>query len=94
LGWLNSLDRKLESLLTLQAWAVLWGMSLGREGHSGVFQAQTGSLDQKVPIQNVVRGFNEIVDFTYRTNSRGTLLGWLNSLDRKLESLLGYELGT
>ncbi|KAJ5843916.1 Zinc finger CCCH-type [Penicillium rubens] len=37
---------------------------------------------------NVVRGFNEIVDFTYRTNSRGTLLGWLNSLDRKLESLL------
>ncbi|KAJ6188535.1 Zinc finger CCCH-type [Penicillium mononematosum] len=37
---------------------------------------------------NVVRGFNEIVDFTYRTNSRGTLLAWLNSLDRKLESLL------
>ncbi|KAJ5256400.1 Zinc finger CCCH-type [Penicillium chrysogenum] len=37
---------------------------------------------------NVVRGFNDIVDFTYRTNSRGTLLGWLNSLDRKLESLL------
>jgi hypothetical protein len=37
---------------------------------------------------NVVRGFNEIVDFTYRTNGRGTLLGWLNSLDRKLESLL------
>jgi hypothetical protein len=25
---------------SLQAWAVLWGMSLGREGHSGVFQAQ------------------------------------------------------
>ena len=37
---------------------------------------------------NVVRGFNELVDFTYRTNGRGTLLGWLNSLDRKLESLL------
>ncbi|KGO41094.1 Zinc finger, CCCH-type [Penicillium expansum] len=37
---------------------------------------------------NVVRGFNDIVDFTYRTNGRGTLLGWLNSLDKKLESLL------
>ncbi|OQE46778.1 hypothetical protein PENCOP_c001G06518 [Penicillium coprophilum] len=37
---------------------------------------------------NVVRGFDEIVDFTYRTNGRGTLLGWLNSLDKKLESLL------
>ncbi|KAI2737311.1 hypothetical protein DTO013E5_6651 [Penicillium roqueforti] len=38
--------------------------------------------------ENVVRGFNDIVDFTYRTNGRGTLLGWLNSLDKKLESLL------
>ncbi|KAJ5550069.1 Zinc finger CCCH-type [Penicillium sp. DV-2018c] len=37
---------------------------------------------------NVVRGFNEIVDFTYRTNGQGTLLGWLNSLDKKLEPLL------
>lgn len=37
---------------------------------------------------NVARGFDEIVDFTYRTNSRGTLLGWLNSLDKKLEPLL------
>lgn len=37
---------------------------------------------------NVVRGFDDIVDFTYRTNGRGTLLGWLNSLDKKLESLL------
>lgn len=37
---------------------------------------------------NVARGFNEIVDFTYRTNGRGTLLGWLNSLDKKLEALL------
>jgi hypothetical protein len=37
---------------------------------------------------NVVRGFNEIVDFTYRTNGRGNLLGWLNSLDKKLEPLL------
>ncbi|CAG8414197.1 unnamed protein product [Penicillium salamii] len=37
---------------------------------------------------NVARGFDDIVDFTYRTNGRGTLLGWLNSLDRKLEPLL------
>ncbi|KAJ5773162.1 Zinc finger CCCH-type [Penicillium paradoxum] len=37
---------------------------------------------------NVVRGFDEIVDFTYRTNGRGTLLGWLNSLDKRLEPLL------
>ncbi|KAG0158161.1 hypothetical protein PDIDSM_5674 [Penicillium digitatum] len=37
---------------------------------------------------NVVRGFDDLVDFTYRTNSRGTLLGWLNGLDKKLESLL------
>ncbi|KAJ5513345.1 Zinc finger CCCH-type [Penicillium fimorum] len=37
---------------------------------------------------NVVRGFDDIVDFTYRTNGGGTLLGWLNSLDKKLESLL------
>lgn len=37
---------------------------------------------------NVVRGFNEIVDYTYRTNGQGTLLGWLNSLDKKLEPLL------
>lgn len=37
---------------------------------------------------NVARGFDDIVDFTYRTNGRGTLLGWLNNLDRKLESLL------
>ncbi|CAG8253306.1 unnamed protein product [Penicillium salamii] len=37
---------------------------------------------------NVARGFDDIVDFTYRTNGRGTLLGWLNSLDKKLEPLL------
>ncbi|CAI7635038.1 unnamed protein product [Penicillium glandicola] len=37
---------------------------------------------------NVARGFNDIVDFTYRTNGQGTLLGWLNSLDKKLEALL------
>ncbi|CAG7922070.1 unnamed protein product [Penicillium olsonii] len=37
---------------------------------------------------NVARGFDDIVDFTYRTNARGTLLGWLNSLDKKLEPLL------
>jgi hypothetical protein len=37
---------------------------------------------------NIARGFDEIVDFSYRSNGRGTLLGWLNSLDKKLESLL------
>lgn len=37
---------------------------------------------------NVARGFDDIVDFTYRSNGRGTLLGWLNNLDKKLESLL------
>jgi hypothetical protein len=37
---------------------------------------------------NVERGFDEIVDFAYRTNSQGTLLKWLNSLDKKLEPLL------
>ncbi|KAJ5959480.1 Zinc finger CCCH-type [Penicillium vulpinum] len=37
---------------------------------------------------NIARGFNDIVDFTYRTNGQGTLLAWLNSLDKKLELLL------
>jgi hypothetical protein len=37
---------------------------------------------------NIARGFDEIVDFAYRTNSQGTLLKWLNSLDKKLEPLL------
>lgn len=37
---------------------------------------------------NVARGFDDIVDFTIRTNGRGTLLNWLNTLDRQLEKLL------
>lgn len=37
---------------------------------------------------NVGRGFDDIVDFTLRTNGRGTLLNWLNTLDRQLERLL------
>ncbi|KAJ5928905.1 hypothetical protein N7466_007861 [Penicillium verhagenii] len=37
---------------------------------------------------NVARGFDDIVDFTLRTNGRGTLLSWLNSLDKQLEKLL------
>ncbi|CRL23199.1 Zinc finger, CCCH-type [Penicillium camemberti] len=45
--------------------------------------------EMEAPYQaNIARGFDDIVDFTYRTNGRGTLLGWLNSLDKKLESLL------
>lgn len=37
---------------------------------------------------NVARGFDDLVDFTLRTNGRGTLLNWLNTLDRQLERLL------
>ncbi|KAJ5721656.1 uncharacterized protein N7483_009590 [Penicillium malachiteum] len=37
---------------------------------------------------NVARGFNDIVDHTLRTGGRGTLLNWLNNLDRQLERLL------
>ncbi|XHG08362.1 hypothetical protein AWENTII_011467 [Aspergillus wentii] len=37
---------------------------------------------------NVSRGFDDIVDTTFRSQSRGTLLGWMNSLDRHLERLL------
>jgi hypothetical protein len=37
---------------------------------------------------NVERGFNDIVDSTLRTGGRGTLLSWMNSLDRHLERLL------
>lgn len=37
---------------------------------------------------NVARGFDDIVDFTLRTSGRGTLLNWMNSLDRQLEKLL------
>lgn len=38
--------------------------------------------------QNISRGFDDAVDFTLRTNGRGTLLNWLNTLDRQLERLL------
>lgn len=37
---------------------------------------------------NVGRGFADIVDSTSRLGGRGTLLGWMNSLDRQLERLL------
>lgn len=37
---------------------------------------------------NVSRGFDDIVDFTLRTKGQGTLLNWLNSLDKQLERLL------
>ncbi|KAF3388527.1 hypothetical protein F1880_003690 [Penicillium rolfsii] len=37
---------------------------------------------------NVSRGFDDIVDFAIRTNARGTLLNWVNTLDRQLEWLL------
>ncbi|KAJ5755748.1 hypothetical protein N7533_005291 [Penicillium manginii] len=38
--------------------------------------------------QNISKGFDDAVDFTLRTNGRGTLLSWLNVLDRQLERLL------
>ncbi|GIC84712.1 uncharacterized protein Aud_000534 [Aspergillus udagawae] len=37
---------------------------------------------------NVERGFDDIVDSTLRNGGRGTLLSWMNSLDRHLERLL------
>lgn len=37
---------------------------------------------------NVSRGFDDIVDSTLRTGGRGTLLTWMNTLDRHLERLL------
>lgn len=37
---------------------------------------------------NVARGFDDIVDSTMRSGGRGTLLSWMNSLDRHLERLL------
>jgi hypothetical protein len=37
---------------------------------------------------NVGRGFDDIVDTTLRFNRRGTLLGWMNTLDKQLERLL------
>ena len=38
--------------------------------------------------ENVARGFDDIVDTSMRTSGRGTLLGWMNTLDRQLEHLL------
>ncbi|PYH34322.1 uncharacterized protein BO87DRAFT_359160 [Aspergillus neoniger CBS 115656] len=38
--------------------------------------------------ENISRGFDDIVDSTIRSGSRGTLLSWMNSLDRHLERLL------
>lgn len=38
--------------------------------------------------ENVSRGFDDIVDSSLRMNGRGTLLNWINSLDRNLERLL------
>ncbi|PWY91911.1 CHY zinc finger domain protein [Aspergillus sclerotioniger CBS 115572] len=38
--------------------------------------------------ENISRGFDDIVDSTIRSGSRGTLLSWVNSLDRHLERLL------
>lgn len=38
--------------------------------------------------ENVARGFDDIVNTSLRMNGRGTLLGWMNSLDRQLEHLL------
>lgn len=37
---------------------------------------------------NVGRGFNDIVNATMGFNRRGTLLGWMNTLDKQLERLL------
>lgn len=37
---------------------------------------------------NVTGGFDDIVDFTLRTNGRGTLLSWVNTVDKQLERLL------
>ncbi|RJE18765.1 hypothetical protein PHISCL_08895 [Aspergillus sclerotialis] len=37
---------------------------------------------------NVERGFDNIVDASLRFGGRGTLLGWMNSLDKQLERLL------
>ncbi|KAI9367759.1 hypothetical protein BJX61DRAFT_551090 [Aspergillus egyptiacus] len=38
--------------------------------------------------ENVSRGFDDVVDSSMRLSGRGTLLNWLNSLDRHLERLL------
>ncbi|KAL4922287.1 hypothetical protein BDW62DRAFT_50814 [Aspergillus aurantiobrunneus] len=38
--------------------------------------------------ENVSKGFDDIVDGSMRINGRGTLLNWVNALDRHLERLL------
>ncbi|RDW81170.1 uncharacterized protein DSM5745_04727 [Aspergillus mulundensis] len=38
--------------------------------------------------ENISRGFDDIIDISLRMNGRGTLLNWINSLDRHLERLL------
>ncbi|KAL4908975.1 hypothetical protein BDW74DRAFT_174199 [Aspergillus multicolor] len=38
--------------------------------------------------ENISRGFDDIVDSSLRMSGRGTLLNWMNSLDRHLERLL------
>ena len=38
--------------------------------------------------ENVARGFDDIVATSMRMNGRGTLLAWMNTLDRQLERLL------
>lgn len=38
--------------------------------------------------ENVARGFDHIVDFTIKTKGQGTLLNWMNTLDKQLERLL------
>lgn len=38
--------------------------------------------------ENVSRGFDDIVDSSMRMGGRGTLLNWINTLDRHLERLL------
>ncbi|KAL2012181.1 hypothetical protein VTN00DRAFT_4899 [Thermoascus crustaceus] len=40
---------------------------------------------------NVEKGFDEIVESSLRNNRAGTLLGWMNSLDRQLERFLTGE---
>ncbi|GAD97571.1 CHY zinc finger domain protein [Paecilomyces variotii No. 5] len=40
---------------------------------------------------NVEKGFDDFVDASLKNNGRGTLLGWMNALDRELERLLTTE---
>ncbi|KAL1882494.1 hypothetical protein Plec18167_002910 [Paecilomyces lecythidis] len=40
---------------------------------------------------NVEKGFDDFVEASLKSNRRGTLLGWMNALDRELERLLTTE---